>query len=264
MIESERDIMKKLLATLLLCLMVFSIMTGCTNNQTSATPDETDDVVLETEAPVTLYEIKTDYATLKFPEKYKDDVDINIEKEPYTVSFLSDDTLLFTLGFNGGEGDVIGTLVSNSGNMVVRVNLPVLDTKASNYDKLSEIQEQLSVILTSLRKDYQFVDGQVTGEKEEVYQIETSTVPLYYPVKWKDKVTVTSSGNTVRFSSSDKPLFDIVFGEGDGIVVGSYNGTEVKIVDYPLEDEEMKNMQEDVNVILTHLQEEDGFVLAKG
>ena len=256
--------MKRILAVLLAGLMMLCVMSGCSDEKTDSTPDEADSNYSEepeTEEPLTLYEIKTDYAVLKFPEKYKDDVEVKIDNgDPYTVSFLSGDTLLFALGFNGGKGDVVGTIIGDSSNTVVRVDLPTLDKKAKNYDKLFEIQEQLGIILTGLTENYTFVAGEVPEEDVAVYEIPTPVVNLYYPEKWKNNVTVDIVDNTAKFSSSGTPLFDIVFGDGKGNLVGKYDGKEVRIVDYPLEDEKLSDMQQDVNVILDYLKKDSKYV----
>ena len=82
---------------------------------------------------------------------------------------------------------------------------------------------------------------------------------MKYPAKWQDKVEISVSDEGVKFSASGVPLFDLVFAEGDGFLLGTYNGTPIYIVDYPVETEEMLAMQEDVNVILQYLIEDSNF-----
>ena len=57
-------------------------------------------------------------------------------------------------------------------------------------------------------------------------------------------------------------MFPTMFWLDSSFSFGSYDGKEIRVIDYPLEDEEMKNMQEDVNVILSRLMKDEKFVLA--
>ena len=250
--------MKKIIL-LVAVILILSMLAAC-GNSASGDDRATDDEP-ETEEVITLYEIKTDYAVLKYPDKYKDSVDVKIDNgDPYTVTFSSDDVVLFTLGFNGGKGDVIGTIISDSGNTVLRVDQPVLDKSMENYDTYFSMQEDLGYIVTNLSKDYKFVAGEIEDDNVEVYEIECEYATLSYPVKWKDKVDVESVENGVRFSSGGTPLFDILFGSDKGILVGTYDGQEVRVVDYPVKDAELAAMQEDINVILDHLAADEKFV----
>lgn len=240
-------------------------LVGCGNGNTSdhATPDE-DQTIEATEEPLVTYEINTKYAVLKYPERWKDTVTVKIDDgEPYTVSFLLNDVKVFDLFFNGEQGDIIGTLDNGSEKVLLSVNTVKVDKNSDNYQTYCDMQEDVNVILKSLGEDYTFIVGVDAREDEpEVYAIETSLTDLYYPVKWREKVTVDVSDELVKFSCNGTPLFDLSFGGEKGILIGSYDGKEIRVIDYPLEDEEMKNMQEDVNVILSRLMKDEKFVLA--
>lgn len=128
---------------------------------------------------------------------------------------------------------------------------------------LAEMQEDINVIFQHLVSDYDFEAG-VALEKEDdsVFEIETSVTTLYYPTKWKDRVTVDVEDTKVSFSCDGTPLFDLVFTESDdGYLLGTYSGTPINIVDYMVYDDTLAAMQEDVNVILQHLMEDENFVI---
>lgn len=239
---------------LFVCLIGMLLLAGCGSG--SNPNGSAEDLSYDT---VPTYEIQTDYAVLKYTEQWKDAVTTEIQAEtPYTVHFSANGAALFDLMFNADQGDVLGTLTTEAGQYLLTVQMAELDQNAVNYQDLAAMQEDINVITAHLKQDYQFVSGvDVREEDPELYEIKTPVANLYYPVKWQDKVTVEVLDNGAKFSCGDTPLFDVLFGEGDGIVAGTYDGMDVIIVDYPVEDEEMANMQEDVNVILEHLQESE-------
>ena len=258
--------MKKLIALLLLaCLLGTFVMTGCGNeeNNNNATPDEIQESIeVTTEEELKVYEIPTKLVPLKFPERWKDIVKVEeIKDDPYTLAFSANGDKVFELIFNGTQGDVLGTLITDKGQYLVTVNMSPLKKTSDKYETDRNIQEDVNVILSYLDKDYKFVYGVDAREEDiDVYAIKTSLVDLYYPVKWKDRVKTEVSDNKVSFSCDGNPLFDIMFGGDKGNLVGRYDGTDILIVDYPLKDQDMKNMQEDVNVILNHLNKDKKFV----
>lgn len=116
-------------------------------------------------------------------------------------------------------------------------------------------------------------------ESEEAFTIETPHGNLYYPVKWEEQIRVEKvEGDvyTVQFygtveDKDEQHLFDIVFGETEGVLLGTLNEISVYLVDggsLETEDwtEEEENtiyaMQEDVNYLMGMLQKEEGFVPA--
>ncbi len=265
----------KRLTALLLILIMSLMMTACSDKPSEATEAEAtaDEAAKaeqsaaennseqpETEAPVETYDIETKYAVLKYPKAWQDEVDVTIDDgTPYKVGFKCGEQPLFTLVFNGKEGDVLGTLIRDDGNVVVRVSMDKLDKKDKRYSDYSTMQEDVNVIFQHLKEDYQFPDGEIEDFDESVYEIKTDFATLYYPQRWKDKVTVKTDKTEVIFSNGSTPLFALSFGGENGYEVGTYNGKPLKIIDYPVESDEHANMQEDVNVILDNLRKDSKF-----
>lgn len=255
--------MKRLIALLMILVLSAFVIVGCSNNK--ATPDESaQGEEAPTEAVRNNYEIKTKIATLKYPEQWKEIVKVEAQdSEPYTVTFSAYDVKVFELFFNGTQGDLLGTLITDDGQYLVTTSMVKVSESSEHYEDYRNIQEDVNVILENLGKDYKFVPGvDAREDNQDVYAISTSIGDLYYPVKWKDRVTVDVTDSKVSFSCEGTPLFDIMIGGETGNLVGRYDGTNILIVDYPLEDADMKNMQEDVNVILNHLQEDEKFDFA--
>lgn len=250
--------MRKIIAFLLACVLSAALFAGCGRSGQEAEESAEDYDTVAT------YEIQTAYAVLKYPERWEKTVETEIsESDPAAVRFSANGDALFDLFFNADEGDVLGTLITDDGQYLMTVRMAELDQEGEHYQDYAAMQEDINVILANLKKDYQFVSGvDVREEETEVFEIQTPVVSLYYPVKWQEKVTVETTDNGAKFSCGGTPLFDIVFGDGDGVVVGTFDGKEVKIVDYSVDDPEMANMQEDVNVILSYLQQNDKYTPA--
>lgn len=269
--------MKKILALLLTALMVFALLTACGGKESEDGATNTEaqkaETVAATDAPVVTYDINTDFVTLKYPEEYKDKVDVQIDgSDVYTAKFSCGDVPLFDLTFNGEEGNFLGTIVGDDGEKtVVRVISYDIDKEAENYNDLIAMAGSVNVIIDNLSKDYNFVTAEdaVNIDRDDVYEIETSVVPLYYPTAWKDEVTVEVEDAAVRFSCGDVKLFDVLFGSDKGDYIGSYKDTAVSIITYDLEKENLSSaeltnlraMQDDVNVVLDNLQKDKDFTV---
>ncbi len=257
--------MKRLIALLLICMIGACIFAGCEDEKKAPVPEATEQAAEEpTEAPRNTYEIPTKLAVMKYPEQWKDIVTVEAQDtEPYTVTFSAYGVKVFELFFNGTEGDLLGTLITDEGQYLVMTKMAKVKESSKHYEDYRNIQEDVNVILENFAKDYTFIPGvDAREDNQEVFAISTSIGELYYPVKWKDRIMIDVTDSKVSFSSEGVPLFDIMIGGEEGNLVGRYDGTNILIVDYPLEDETMKNMQEDVNIILNHLQEDEKFVLA--
>ena len=273
--------MKKIIAFILALFMTLTLLAACGGSKdkekedgattTEATKDENG--VEATDPPVVTYDIDTDYATLKYPEKFKDKVDVKIDQENgYTAKFSCGDTPLFDLVFNGEDGVFLGTIVGDDGkNTEVRVISHDIDPKAENHDELNEMSGSLNVIIDHLADDYTFVTAEdaVNVDRDDVYEIKTSVVSLYYPTAWKDEVTVKVEDTSVSFSCGSVKLFDVLFGSDKGDYIGSYKDTAVSIITYNIEkgkltSAELTNlraMQDDVNVVLENLEKEKDFTV---
>lgn len=209
---------------------------------------------------VATYVIKTPYCDLKYAEKWQDKVNTEVVKEePYTLSFSAKDgTKLFDLIFNGNEGTPLGTITGDE-YTAIHINDNV-DIKEGEY---LAMREDINVILQHLMADYDFAPGEIL-EKEDntVFAIKTKIGDLYYPNKWKEKVTIDVSDEKVSFSCKGIMLFDLVFAECEGYLLGTYDSTPIYIVDgTDAEEDEMMAMHEDVNVILQYLMEDPKFVI---
>ena len=264
--------MKKILIVILALVLVLSFA-ACGEDDTKNDPKDGTIAILESDDSETKV-ISTPYADLKYPSVFDGKVTNKVTSEdPYTVAFstVDDDTLLFSVIFNG-EGDaLLGTIIGEKENTVVYMNLPELDKDSENYDTNIQLQEKNSVIITNLQNDYEFIlNSAVEHEDNTTFDIQTNVTTLKYPAQWKDKVTVDVSDDAVRFSYGDIKLFDLSFVETeDGFLIGKYQDTPIYLVNYELtqgdmtelEFTELNLMQEDYSVILNHLVEDPNFVL---
>ena len=264
--------MKKILLILVIAILSVSLF-ACsekkeadgdnkTTTDSSAAADEK-----ETAAPVEVFVIKTDYADLKYPKKWEDRVKVDVKDN--TVAFSADKKPLFDLVFNGKDGFVLGTIKKDDGNIVVRIVDHKLNEKDKKYNEYAGMQNDVNVIIDHLREDYDFAIEEDLSEddEKEVFEIETSLGKLYYPTKWKKDVKIDVEDQAVKFSTGKVKLFDLLFGGKKGDLLGTYNGTEIRLVNYDINQKDYKEdeyfrlseMQMDVNVILKHLMEDKNF-----
>ena len=266
---------------ILICCMAFIVLAlpGCGNRETSEQPAPAEPAIeqtpapeqttpptpeetaapepVETEEPVETYSIDFAGLELKYPVKWKDAVTVSVSGNK--AAFSCDDTPLFDLLANSDEGYVLGTVCGEEYTLLSIVSYEIADTE--NTDLLV-MQEDENIILQNLMVDYEFAVGEkLEKEDTSTIDIETSVVTLKYPAKWKEAVSVKVSEEKVSFVNYKTPLFDLVFSEGDGYLLGTYNGTPISIVDYPVKTDEQAAMQEDVNVILQHLMEDPNFII---
>ena len=118
------------------------------------------------------------------------------------------------------------------------------------------------MILGYLAEDYNLVPEEAIDDEDPMdFEIQTSLVTLYYPSRWKEKVEIEVLDNGVKFSAAGTPLFDLMFEECDGYLLGTYQETPIYMVEYPVETEEQAAMQAGVNTILQHLTEDPSFTI---
>lgn len=249
-----------------------SIDTSASEDQVSSAEASTEETMEET-VPVGTETIITESVTLKPSEAHEDMVifaaglefkypqkwenKITVSQEDDRVSFSRGDIRLFDFIFNRpNEGILLGTVYGKQNTVITVVSYPLGDGDS----EAREMQEDVNDILDHLLEDYDFVAGEA-GEiiEGDVYGIPTSVTTFYYPTRWKDRVTVEILTEKVCFSSSGTPLFDLIFSEDSGVLLGYYDGTPISFVEYPVEDEDHVQMKEDVNVILDYLNMDEAF-----
>ena len=200
------------------------------------------------------YVIEAGGLQLKYPAKWKDKV--KVELSGNKAAFTRGDDKIFDILFNSDEGNVLGTVKGDKNTVISVVDYKIKEDDA----ELSEMIADLNVIINNLAADYDFALGErIVDEDNSTFEIETPVVTLKYPAKWKDKVTYDITDKGVMFSSGGKKVFDLMFVEGDGYLLGTYNDTPIYVVDYPVTEKDMIDMQADINVILKNLREDSNF-----
>lgn len=254
--------MKRICIVLMVCLLIISLSACADKAQKSSSDSATSDQAATVDEQsaideVPVYTIKVNDIELKYPERWKDKVQVKVTESG--ASFAAGEVKLFDFLFNSTEGHVLGTIIGDKANTVVSVKDYPLEKET---EELIEMQQDLNVIYRHLTKDYEFVMNEVVGKDDDAtFDIETSVVTLKYPAKWKDKVQVKTYDKVVSFSAGDTKLFDLRFEKCDGFLLGTYKDTPIYIIDYPIDGDELMAMQADVNVILEHLQEDENFTL---
>lgn len=207
--------------------------------------------------------IETPYAIICVPAIFEGNVTHEaVNDAPYTLIFKANDgTELFELVFNGTADILMGTLVGETENTVIYMNIPKLDEKNENFEVYFGYQEAVNTVMNHLADDYDFrINEVVEVENTATMDIEAA-VTLKYPEKWKESVQTEITADGVRFVNNGTPLFDLMFIECDGYLLGTYKDTPIYIVEYPVANDEQAAMQEDVNVIIGHLLEDPNFAL---
>lgn len=212
------------------------------------------------------YLIDLGFVSLRYPEQWQKAVTVkDIKKhaatDKFTLQFVSKDTNLFDLYFNEEKGNLLGTLKTKDGNTVLYIKTYKLENAGV---ELIAQQEALNVIIQGLISDYDFLVNErpeVEDDYSKTYEIKTDLVTLHYPEKWKSKATVNTEKNVVHFYNGKTPLFDLRFEECDGYLLGTYSGTPIYMVEYPVTKEEDIAMQQDVNIIIQNLSKDKNFVI---
>ncbi|MBR0466828.1 MAG: hypothetical protein IJJ40_04965 [Clostridia bacterium] len=102
----------------------------------------------------------------------------------------------------------------------------------------------------------------VEEDNQKTFDIKTEVTTLKYPERWEKTADIKTEEDKVVFSLNDKTVFEIVFKECDGYLLGTYNGTPIYIVETETEDYNEKLMLEDVDIILQNLLEDENFKVA--
>ena len=255
--------MKKILIMGLVLTMALS-MSACGKKE-EKTQDDTAAVTVESESAeettseeetVETFTITACGLDLKYPLEWQDKVTVTTEEN--RVDFACGDVKLFDLTFNTDEGYVLGTVEGDEYTVIRIVDYDI----ETEDNELYAMQEDVNVILQNLMNDYNFAVGEATEKIDDsTFDIKTSVVTMKYPCRWQDKVQIDVSDEGVKFSNDGTPLFDLMFEECDGYLLGTYKDTPIYIVDYSVDTDEQMIMQEDVNVILQNLMEDSNFVI---
>lgn len=252
----KEQVMKKIIL-LAFVFMFLLAMTAC-GNSSGSTGVATEDTATKDETAVVeraSYIVEAGGLKLKCPEDWKDKVTVDASDEKLAVS--AGKTKLFDLLFNSKDGNILGTVKGETYTVVSVVYYTIEDDDPD----LIKLQMDMNFILQNLEKDYDFEEGAALSKDDgETFDIETPIVTLKYPLKWKDKVTVDVSDDTVSFSDGETKLFDLIFKESkDGFLLGTYNDTPIYVKDYPVKSDDDLAMQAAINVIIEHLQKDSSF-----
>ena len=233
-----------------------SITNEGSSSETNASKTQTTQPVTNEYDAVEVYSIEAFGLKLKYPAKWKGQV--TAKQSDNRLCFTFGKQKLFDLVFNGDDGYVLGTVRGDEYTVIKIVDYEI------EIDSLDAfiMQEDINCILNYLQKDYDFVAGhELIKEDTSTFDIKTSVTTLKYPAKWKDKVTIKVTDKKVEFSSGKQKIFDLVFEECDGCLLGTYKGTPIYVSEYDLQTDEQNAMLEDVNVIYSYLQKDKNFVI---
>ena len=247
-----------IVAVLAIVFAVIKLGGNSADEKTAAPEAEATDLVIVPDADRETFEIPFAGLVLKYPKEWQDQV--TIKEQDGSLVFSVKGATLFTL-YADDQHDTLGTVVGET-NTVISVEMEEIDPDETEK---AAMQEDINVILLHLTKDYNFqtatAEVAVPDENYELLPISTSVTTLYYPAKWQDQVKIEVTDDKVSFSADGTPLFDVVFAECDGKLLGTYGGTPIYVVEYEVTDEEHALMQMGINDILEHLMEDNQFVL---
>lgn len=258
--------MKKRVILIIICVVIVAaLILVCSKLNLINSDNDTDNTQNEDNEPDQVICITTPYADLYVPAEFEGNV-INevISEDPYILKFktVSDNIELFDISFNGSGDILVGTLVNENENTVIYMDLPELDRENENYDIYEQYQSGINTIISHLVSDYEFyVDLIIESGSNDLLSVETEYVTIHYPAKWQDKVQIIYEDDSVQFINNGTPLFDLVFKECDGFLLGTYKDTPIYIIEYKIETDEQAAMKNDVNVILQYLMEDSNFVI---
>jgi len=162
--------MKKITALVLCLLVLCSLLAACSKGTNdiatadSATVYEKPEVNGEDSMlKIQTYDIKTPYCTLKYPAQWEDAVKVTEKNDGnYTLSFVGtvDDKSfpLFDLVFDSDTGIKLGTLNGDEPHTISMIAYDIDESKCDDSQAVifSGMQEDVNIIITNLKKDYDF------------------------------------------------------------------------------------------------------------
>lgn len=251
--------MKKIIwgcvAAVVLLAVVFGVIYIAGNGSRNAADPMESNMPVISDRDRETYEIPFGDLTLKYPKEWQNKV--KTEEQPDgSLVFSAGKTMLFTL-YPDGSHSPFGTVMGET-NIAIGVEMGQISEKDAEK---ALMQEDINVIILHLSEDYDFQPGvAVPAAEYDLIPIETSVTTLYYPAKWKDQVKIDVAEDQVSFSADGTPLFDVVFTECGGHLLGMYGDTPIFVVEHEVTDETHALMQMGINDILEHLMEDDQFV----
>lgn len=125
------------------------------------------------------------------------------------------------------------------------------------------------------KSSYTYLDANSFTVNGEFLELPCKYGVLKYPAKWKQLLAFESktqnSTNVITLyyceGTKKAELANLLFGEGDGLLIGTIHGENVFVTLGDIQDDKWSEsdvlnycaMQEDVNELITHLSELDGF-----
>ena len=137
--------------------------------------------------------------------------------------------------------------------------------KDENKDSAKQTESALETQIATESSEAPETDVE-TEAVEGTFEIPFAGLVLKYPEKWKDAVTTEEGDDgSLVFSTNGAPLFTL-FANGDHIVLGTVKGEKYTVLSLDFAqiddgDESAAAMQEDINVIISHLSEDYDFAM---
>lgn len=147
--------MKRIFVVLAFLLILSFVLAGCgggagSSESSEISASETQSVT-HTVNQDTGFSVKTDYATLRLPYKYKDAIVPKVSGD--TVTLSSGNVTLIDFYFNSDKGTKLGTFKSDKGD--VTFSMKGYDVK-DNKDHLAMQDDCLNSVLEGLKAEYSF------------------------------------------------------------------------------------------------------------
>ena len=147
--------MKKLIS-ILLCVVMLACLAACGTDNTTQKNGSTasDEIKIPSISnPIVnnnitdssdMMEIDSPVGKLYYPAKWQNDVRFTSSETQVDASF--EDVPLFTIYFNGDQGDYYGTLERNGEEVTLRYKLYDMDVEAEKFETMSAMQDDINVI----------------------------------------------------------------------------------------------------------------------
>lgn len=147
--------MKKLIS-ILLCVVMLACLAACGTDNTTQKNGSTasDEIKIPSISnPIVnnnitdssdMMEIDSPVGKLYYPAKWQNDVRFTSSETQVDASF--EDVPLFTIYFNGDQGEYYGTLERNGEEVTLRYKMYDMDVEAEKFETMSAMQDDINVI----------------------------------------------------------------------------------------------------------------------